>query len=155
MGARFRLRETGDMAKATVISLAASVRHTQLRPSYIVTLIIAAGFALPILPSPASAYQSSSGPRVPGFGAVVAPVDRLGPTMRADPFLLPDSGWAGSWTGGARGSGGAGTGPYTPTLVQPLPVVAPVVTPVVTPSAHHPKKAHKSHGRIILQKPNG
>ena len=146
------------MAKATVISVGASVLYARSRSSYLATLLVATGFVMPILSAPASAYDSSSGPRVRGFGAVVAPVDRLGPTMRADPFLLPDSGWNGSGTGGARGNGGAGTGPYTPTLVQPLPVVAPAPPPpVVTPSAKRTKKGkgHKSHGRIILQKPNG
>jgi hypothetical protein len=143
------------MAKADVISVGASVRNARSRASHLATLLVAAGFVIPILPLPASAYDSSSGPRVRGFGAVVAPVDRLGPTMRADPFLLPDSGWNGSGTGGARGNGGAGTGPYTPTLVQPLPVVAPAPPPVLTPSAKRSKKGHKSRGRIILQKPNG
>jgi hypothetical protein len=156
---------TCDMAQASVISVRASIRRAGLRASYLVAAMIAAGFVLPVLPSPASAYESSSGPRVRGLGAVVAPVDRRGPTLPADPFLLPDSGWAnGAASGGARGSGGAGSGPYTPTLAQPtpLPVVAPA-PPVAAPSAHRPKKTgkshgksrSKSHGRIILQKPNG
>ena len=149
------------MAKATVISVRPSVRRARLRASHLATVMIAAGFVLPILPLPASAYESSSGPRVRGLGAVVAPVDRRGPTLPANPFLLPDSGWAnGASTGGARGSGGAGSGPYTPTLAQPVPL--PVASPapsVVIPTAQRPKKARKAHGksrgRIILQKPNG
>jgi hypothetical protein len=33
-----------------------------------------------------------------GLGVIVAPVDRLGPTLKPDPFLTPDFGWNGSRT---------------------------------------------------------
>lgn len=105
-----------------------------------------------LLISPAAAYSSSSGPRVPGLGVVAAPVDRLGPTMRPDPRMTPDSGFLGSGTAGVFGNGRSGLTP-----VFPPPVVQPVIAPapsVVAPSTARPKKARKARGRIILQKPN-
>jgi hypothetical protein len=142
------------MAKTTVVSVGVSVRHARPRRSYFVALTVAAGFALPILPSPASAYDSSSGRRVPGFGAVSAPVDRLGPTLRPDPLITPDSGWMGSGTAGAIGLGRAGLTPLVPAPPQPPPAVIPTVS-TAGPGKGTAKTSHKPHGRIILQKPNG
>jgi hypothetical protein len=104
-----------------------------------------------LLVSPAAAYRSSSGPRVAGFGVLSAPVDRLGPTMRSDPMMLPDSGFLGSGTAGNVGNGRSG---LTPVFAPPAPPLVPVVAPTppaAAPTAARPKKA-KSHGRIILQK---
>jgi hypothetical protein len=104
-----------------------------------------------LLVSPAAAYRSSSGPRVAGFGVLSAPVDRLGPTMRSDPMMLPDSGFLGSGTAGNVGNGRSGLTPvFAPPAPPPVPVVAPT-PPAATPTAARPKKA-KSRGRIILQK---
>jgi hypothetical protein len=103
-----------------------------------------------LLISPAEAYRSSSGPRVAGFGVLSAPVDRLGPTMRSDPMMLPDSGFLGSGSAGNVGNGRSGLTPvFPPPVVQPVIAPAP---PVAAPSAARPKKAHKARGRIILKK---
>jgi hypothetical protein len=58
--------------------------------------------------------RSGSGPRTASGGVEVAPVDRLGPTMRLDPMLLPDSGWNG------HGSSTGGTSGPNYTMTQPL-----------------------------------
>jgi hypothetical protein len=105
--------------------------------------------------SSVSAYESASGPRVRGLGVVVAPVDRLGPTLRPDPLITPDSGWMGSGTGGAVGLGRAGLAPLVPTPAPPAPVVIPTVSTTTPGTVTAKKKRTKSHGRIILQKPNG
>ena len=112
--------------------------------------------ALNVLPfsSSASAYESASGPRVRGLGVVSAPVDRLGPTMRPDPMITPDSAWMGSGTAGAVGLGRAGLTPLVPTPAPPTPVVIPTVS-ATAPATGTAKKRAKAHGRIILQKPNG
>lgn len=114
-----------------------------------------AGIALSVaaFSSSALAYESASGPRVRGLGVVSAPVDRRGPTLRPDPMMMPDSGFLGSGSGGVVSSGRASG---LPSIVPPPPQPVAVVTPVVrktTPGTA--KKARKSRGRIILQKPNG
>jgi hypothetical protein len=117
-----------------------------------------AAVALNVLPfsSSASAYESASGPRVRGLGVVSAPVDRLGPTMRPDPMITPDSAWMGSGTAGAVGLGRAGLTPLVPTPAPPAPTVIPTVS-ATTPGTRTgtAKKRGKARGRIILQKPNG
>lgn len=113
--------------------------------------------ALSVLPfsSPASAYESASGPRVRGLGVVSAPVDRLGPTLRPDPLITPDSGWMSSGSAGAAGSGRSpGLPSLFPPAAQPVQVFVPA-GPGATPGTAKAKKSGKSRGRIILQKPNG
>lgn len=111
--------------------------------------------ALNVLPfsSSASAYESASGPRVRGLGVVSAPVDRLGPTLRPDPLITPDSAWMGSGTAGAVGQGRAGLTPLVPTPALPAPAVIPTVS--TARGMGTAKKRGKARGRIILQKPNG
>ncbi|AGK57273.1 hypothetical protein HYPDE_27968 [Hyphomicrobium denitrificans 1NES1] len=115
-----------------------------------------AAVALNVLPfsSSASAYESASGPRVRGLGVVSAPVNRLGPTLRPDPLITPDSGWMGSGTAGAVGLGRAGLTPLVPTPAPPAPVVIPTVS-TTAPGTGTAKKRTKARGRIILQKPKG
>jgi hypothetical protein len=124
------------------------IRHDVIPLSLALAAVIA---CQGLLISPAEAYRSSSGPRVAGFGVLSAPVDRLGPTMRSDPMMLPDSGFLGSGTAGNVGNGRSGLTPvFAPPAPPPVPVVAPAPS-VVAPSTARPKKA-KSRGRIILQK---
>lgn len=125
---------------------------------HVVPLIAACALALPLFSSGAAAYESASGPRVRGLGVVSAPVDRLGPTLRPDPMITPDSGWLGSGTAGAVGLGRSGLTPLVPAPVQPAPAVIPTVStagPGKSKGTGAAKRAPKSHGRIILQKPNG
>ena len=68
---------------------------------------------------PVSAYSWASGPRVRGLGVVVAPVDRLGATLKPDPFLTPDSGWNGSGTASA----GELAPVITPTAASAKPII--------------------------------
>ena len=126
------------------------------KPLVHASLLSTAGVALNMMhfSSSALAYESASGPRVPGLGVVWAPVDRRGPTLRPDPLITPDSGWMGSGTGGAVSSGKSGLPSLVPPPPQPIPVVAPAVQPA-TPGTGIVKKAKKARGRIILQKPNG
>lgn len=142
-----------DMAYAGKLFVRAFLRRYPLRSACFAIAAVALG--VPPFSSSASAYESASGPRVRGLGVVVAPVDRLGPTMRPDPLITPDSGWMGSGSAGAAGSGRSpGLPSLFPPPAQPVQVVVPA-GPVATPGAAKAKKSGKSRGRIILQKPNG
>ncbi|HVZ03803.1 hypothetical protein [Hyphomicrobium sp.] len=129
-----------------------------LSRSHFIAFVVSCTLAMPIFSSAAAAYDSASGPRVRGLGVVSAPVDRLGPTLRPDPLITPDSGWLGSGTAGAVGLGRAGVTPLVPAPAQPAPTIIPTVStagPGKGKGTGAAKKSRKSRGRIILQKPNG
>jgi hypothetical protein len=144
-------RRISDMPNADTRVVSTFVCCTPARYSCFAFSTALAVVSVVAFSSPAPAYESASGPRVRGLGVVVAPVDRRGPTLKPDPLITPDSGWMGSGTAGAAGSGRA---PWLPSLVSPPPQPVQVIAPV-TPGTGTAKKARKSRGRIIMQKPNG
>ncbi len=72
------------------------------------------------LASAEAAPRSSSGPWTKHYGAAVAPVDSLGPTLPPDNFMTGDSGWNGSGSGGVAGPNVTNRTPlFGPPLVAP------------------------------------
>jgi hypothetical protein len=79
----------------------------------------AAAFAVSLV-SAEAAPRSSSGPWTKRYGAAVAPVDSLGPTLAPDNLMTGDSGWNSSGTSGIAGPSFTTRTPlFGPPLVAP------------------------------------